>query len=92
MPAVEPKGTGTIKIAGGPKPTLPPTLISIPEAAALAQVHPRTLQRWIQSGHLTRYRRGGPLGSSRRAGAVGVFVDRAQLEELLRQQGEVSPA
>ncbi|MGV0778908.1 excisionase family DNA-binding protein [Mycolicibacterium elephantis] len=38
-----------------------PTLISIASAAKYANVHARTIRRWLAAGHLTGYRVGPRL-------------------------------
>ena len=49
-------------------------LMGLPKAAAYADVHPRTIRRWISSGYLTAHRAGPRL----------IKVDRHELDAMLR--------
>jgi len=55
-------------------------LLTVPEAAKIADRHPQTIRRWIYDGHLKAQKGGGLYGRYR--------ILRAELEEALEYDPE----
>lgn len=60
-----------------------PSMLTIEQAATVADRSPRTLRRWVQGGHLTRHEGEAPEGG----GSAPLLIDRQELLGYLATSG-----